>query len=126
MPIPYKPFKITSPLSKENTQKYYAKVITHGEIDLRNLAEKITSISTLSTVDIVAVLESLLKVIPEELLSGYIVKLGDLGSFAPSVKSEGSKTEKEFTSKMIKETTILFKPGKYIKKRLKQAKYEKI
>ena len=126
MPIPYKLVKITSPLSKENTQKYYAKVKTRGEIDLRNLAKKIVNISTLSTADIVAVLESLLQVIPEELLSGYIVKLGDFGSFAPSVKSEGSNTVKEFTNKMIKETTMLFKPGKYIKNKLKEAKYEKI
>ena len=126
MSIPYKLVKITSPLSKKNTQKYYAKVKTRGEMDLRNLAEKIASTSTLSTVDVVAVLESLLQVIPDELLSGYIVNLGDFGSFAPSVKSNGSNTEKEFTNRMIKKTTILFKPGKYIKNKLKHAKYEKI
>lgn len=126
MSVPYKIVKITSPLSIENTGKYYAKFKSRGEIDLRSLAKRISRISTLSVPDTIAVLEALIEIIPSYLLDGYIVKLGDFGSFAPTLSSEGTSGEKDFSVRMIKKISMLFKAGKYMKKQLQDAKFEKV
>ena len=125
MPIPYISYKITSPLSREKTGKYHARVKTRGEITLRDLAEKISQISSLSVPDTVGVLEAFIQIIPEALLDGYMVKLGDFGTFTTTVNSDGADSAASFKNNQIKKTNILFKPGKYIMKKFKNAKYEK-
>jgi len=72
-----------------------------------------------------AVLESLLKVIPAHLLNGRIVRLGDFGSFRLTVTSEGADTEDHFSKSMIKKVKLNFRPGKQIRNDLKTAEYEK-
>ena len=126
MHIPYKTFKITSPLSKEKTGKYYARFKSRGEVDLRNIAGMISDMSTISTPDMIAVIESIIELIPKLALDGYIVKLGDFGSFSISLKSEGVENEKDFTAGKIKKASLNYNPAIYIKKKLKNAKYKKI
>ena len=126
MAIPYFSYKITSPLSLEKTGKYHARVKTRGEVGLRDLAERISQISSLSIPDTVGVLEAFIQVIPEALLDGYRIKLGDFGIFTTTLSSEGAESPTSFKTSMIKKTNILFKPGKYIMKKIKNAKYEKV
>jgi len=71
------------------------------------------------------VLESLLKVIPDHLLNGRIVRLGDFGSFRLTLASEGADTEDDFSKSMIKKVKLNFRPGKQIRNDLKTAEYEK-
>ena len=126
MAIPFIPIRITSPLSREKTGKYYARVKTRGEIDLREFADKIADISTLSVPDTVAVLEALVQQIPEMLLDGYRVKLGDLGVFTTSFKSDGAETSEDCKKGLIRRTDLLFKPSKYLKKKMRAAEFERV
>ena len=62
-------------------EKYYPSVKSSGRITLRQLSKQIAEISTVSSVDTLAVLEALLTLIPREISNGNIVNLGDFGTF---------------------------------------------
>lgn len=106
--------------------KYYALTKRSGEMTLRQLANRISNISTVSSVDTMAVLEALLKVIPEELAEGRIVRLGDFGSFFTTAKSDGVENEKDFNESLILKTNIKFRPGHEVKNALNNFQYKKI
>jgi len=105
--------------------KYYALGVNGGEVGVRELADRITEASTLTTIDTLAVLEALLKVIPRELASGKIVRLGDFGTFRLTLKSEGSDQPENFNNTLIKGTKLHFRPGKLFKSVLKNIEFAK-
>ena len=125
MPIPYSLVERGNPRDPNAPKKFYAQVQFSGEVTLRELAEEIANISTVSVIDTKAVLESLLEVIPKHIKDGEIVRLGDLGSFAITLKSDGADTADGFTSSMIKRIKVLFKPGKIFKNEMKTAAFKK-
>ncbi len=126
MPIPYSLVQRGNPSDPNAPKKFYAQIQFKGETTLRELAEEIAEISTVSVIDTKAVLDSLLEVIPRHITDGEIVRLGDLGSFAMTLKSEGSETEDGFTSSMIKRVKLIFRPGKRFKKELETADFKKV
>ena len=87
-------------------KKFYAVAKSDGEVTLRQLADQIADISTVSSIDTLVVLESLLKVIPNHLLNGRIVRLGDFGSFRLTLASEGADTAGHFSKNMIKKVNL--------------------
>jgi predicted histone-like DNA-binding protein len=107
-------------------RKYYAVAQSSGEASLRNLADQIAEISTVSSIDTLAVLESLLQVIPDHLLQSRIVRLGDFGSFRLTLSSDGADTEADFNKSLIKKVRLNFRPGKLIGNSLKTAEYVKV
>ena len=106
--------------------KFYASARKSSEMSLVDLAETIADMSTVTSIDTLAVLEALLKVIPKELSKGNSVKLGDFGGFYTTIKSNGSETEEDFTNSLIKRTKINFRPGHRVKNVLNNIQYSKI
>lgn len=106
-------------------RKFYAQAKSKGSISLRNLAKRIGDISTVSTIDTLAVLEALLQVIPQEIANGNIVRLGEFGNFMLTIKGEGAETEESFNSSNIKSNKLSFRPGKEFKQVLNSIVYEK-
>lgn len=106
----------------EAPPRYFPVVKSNGRTNQHSLAQKGTRMSTLSA----ASLELLLDLIPEELLEGKIVDLGDFGTFRLSVKAEGSDTEEEVTANNIKSVNGRFTPGKEFKDAMNRAKFEKL
>jgi len=78
-----------NPANRDAPKKYYPSIVSTGRITTRQLARRMAEGSTLSSTDIVAVIESLLSVIPYELANGNIVELGDFGSFWLRAGAEG-------------------------------------
>jgi predicted histone-like DNA-binding protein len=107
-------------------KKFYPMAKSSGKTTLRQLSKKIADISTVSSIDVMAVLEALLQVVPEELAEGNIVKLGELGSFSIKVKGDGAETADDFNSTMITKASMRFSPGKIVKNTLKTLDYEKL
>jgi predicted histone-like DNA-binding protein len=68
---------------------------------------------------------TILKIIPQELANGKIVRLGDLGSLRITVKSEGSDKEDKVTSANINSVSVIFIPGKDLKKAIKDIEFVK-
>lgn len=106
-------------------EKFYAKAIADGEIDLDHLAQLISDQNTVTEADCYAVLISLEKNIITELGQGRIVKLGRLGNFQVGISSEGFATAEEVTSHAVTRTRINFRPGKRMRSFLKDVSFKK-
>ena len=125
MPLKYHLIQRVNPRNPEAPRKFYAKAIKRSNISLRQLAKEIAQISTVSTVDSIAVIEALLQLIPDHITQGDFVRLGDFGSFYIGLNSEGVEQENEFSADMIKSVKIYFRPGKELKKIVDDTEFEK-
>ncbi|MCA9961684.1 MAG: HU family DNA-binding protein [Chloroflexota bacterium] len=126
MPIKYHVMLRHNPRDPEAPKRYYPVVRSSGRTTQRNLAQKGARMSTLSAADLAAGLEVLLELIPEELMEGNIVDLGDFGSFRLSANTTGSDTLEEVKSYNIKSVNVRFTPGKAFKDAMNRATFEKL
>ena len=125
MAIKYKLVQKVNPAKPTDPKKFYANLVTRGEVSLRELAKEISTISTVSSPDVMAVIESLLQIIPKHLALGEIVRLGEFGSYSVRLSSEGAASEQAFNSSLIKGLNINFRPGKEVEQALQNISYEK-
>ena len=125
MTVKYNVVERGNPSNREAPKKFYPSIASTGRKTLRQLAGRISEISTVSSADTMAVLEALLTVIPQELTSGNVVELGDFGNFWLKANSEG--TDSADTVRATQITTLLprFNAGKEFKKVLATVEYEK-
>ena len=107
-------------------RKFYAVTQYNGYLSLRDIATWISRESTVSLMDTMAVLEGLLQVMPDFLLDGKIIKLGEFGSFRVSISSGGADTEEDFDQSYIRRINIRFRPGKELQKLLSNVEYRKL
>lgn len=107
------------------TKKWYATVKTDGEITIDDLTKEIEKFSALSEADIRGVIIALENVIVNELGNGKIIRLDKLGSFYPSLSSDGADTESAFNVSMIRGAKVNYRPGKRITDALKTATFKK-
>lgn len=125
MTLKYRMIQRVNPRSLSEPRKYYAKAVNRGDVTLRQLAKEIADISTVSSVDTMAVIESLIQLIPKHITQGETVRLGEFGSFSIGISSKGCNSEDEFNSNMIKNLKIYFRPGKEFKKAINDTEFEK-
>ena len=125
MSVNYNAVPRKNPGDPDATPKYYPSVVKSGDIKMRALAKRIAEISTVSTVDTMAVLEGLLTVLPQELADGNVVRLGDFGSFWLRVKTQGAETPEEVSANHILNVLPRFTPGKEFKQVLESIEFEK-
>ena len=114
-----------NPQDPEAPRKYYASVKYSGRVTLRELSKQIAEISTVSTVDTMAVLEGLLTLIPREISRGNVVELGDFGTFWMRIQSDGSDTLEAVKAHNIKRVLPRFTPGKVFKQVLNNTEFVK-
>ncbi|RLC78446.1 MAG: hypothetical protein DRJ03_25220 [Chloroflexi bacterium] len=124
--VRYKVITRVNPQDPSAPNKYYLQIQNAGKITIRDMARDAAKISTLSSIDIAAAVEAFLEIIPEKLADGKTVQLGDFGTFRLRVRTEGSDTEEEVTSRNITKTTMAFRPGKHPQKFLDGVEYEKV
>ena len=125
MAIKYKLVQKINPAKPTDPKKFYANLVTRGEVSLRELAKEISAISTVSSPDVMAVIESFLQVIPKHLAQAEIVRLGEFGSYSVRISSEGADGEQAFNSSLIKGLNLSFRPGKEVEQVLDNVTYEK-
>ncbi|MCA9874302.1 MAG: HU family DNA-binding protein [Anaerolineales bacterium] len=114
-----------NPRDREAAPKYYPSFITNGRINERELARLIAESCTLTTVDVMAVVEGLLQILPRLIAEGYIVELGEFGSFRMRIRSKGAESPDMVTAGYILDILPRFTAGKEFKKVLKGATFEK-
>lgn len=107
-------------------KKWYASAKADGEISIDELTVEIEKFSALSEADIRGVIIALENVIINQIVNGKIVRLDKLGSFYPSLSSEGAVNETDFNVSFIKGAKINYRPGKRISEALKVAKFQKV
>lgn len=114
-----------NPSDPQAPKKFYPSIVSSGRVSLRQLAQDIAQISTVSSTDTMAVLEALLTTIPKEMAKGNIVELGDFGRFWLKNRAEGSDIADEARANQIRSLVPQFKPGKEFKKVLNEIEFEK-
>ena len=100
-----------NPRDKEAAPKSYGHVQASGDIDIREMSERIQQTCTVHKSDVFAVLVALEDVITEALKGGEIVRLGDLGTLQIGISSKGAVTEEDFSDALIHKARINFRPG---------------
>lgn len=104
--IKYNVIPRKNPINKE--VKYYAQMAPVTPVTLGDVAEAIASNCTVTLHDCKAVLSALQEQIALQLRNGNSVRLGDLGSFHPVVKSSGALSADEFSTAHIKGLKVCF------------------
>lgn len=124
MTIRYKVVKIASPGVKGGGEyRYYPRIYGRKKININDLADHISSISSQSRGDVLSVLTSLSDELPRFLLDNCSVQLGEFGTFSLHASVLPSATPKEVNKTKIKGIKLAFLPGKTIKKKLEVARF---
>lgn len=114
-----------NPSKPTDPKKFYASSKSTGDVSLRALSKEISGTSTVSTADVMAVLEGFIEVVPKLLSDGKIVRLGDFGSLSLSIKAEGKEKEADVNAKSITSTKINFRAGSVLNNALSGITFEK-
>lgn len=125
MSVKYNVVERGKPSDSNAPTKFYPSIASSGRLTLRQLSTRIAQISTVSSADVMAVLEAFLTVVPDELANGHIVELGDFGNFWLKSTSTGVSAAEEVSGKQIKTLLPRFNPGKEFKKVLTTVEFEK-
>ena len=103
-----------NPRDKEAAPKYYGRVQANGDVNIREMSERIQQTCTVHKADVQAVLLALEDTITDALKGGEIVRLGDLGTLQIGISSKGAETEEDYDASLIKKARINFRPGSAI------------
>ena len=125
MTVKYNIVERRNPGDPDAPKKYYPSVQSTGRKNLRQLSQRITDNSTVGRTDVLAVLDAMLYVIPQELAEGNIVDLGDFGSFWLRTNSEGQENPEDVRPNHITNTLPRFTPGPEFKEALERIKFSK-
>ena len=115
-----------NPRDRESEAKFYGNVKSSGDINIREMAERIQGSCTVTKADVYAVLVALEDVIAESIQKGEIVRLMDIGTFRVGISTKGALTEEEFSEALIKKAHILFRPGSVLQNALAQINFTKV
>ena len=114
------------PGEKNDPPKYYAQAQARGDVNIREMAERIQSTCTVTKADVYAVLISLEDVVKEAIQNGEIVRLGDLCTLQVGLSGKGTLTEEEYEDSLIKRAKINFRPGPVLAGALETLKFSKV
>ncbi len=114
-----------NPGNPQAPKKFYPSIQSSGRMTLRELAEHASQMSTLSTTDMMAAIESFLTIVPRELAKGNIVELGDFGNFWLRTETEGAEAATEVRGDQITGVLPRFNPGKEFKRTLDAIEFTK-
>ena len=118
MSVKFKVVERPNPQDREAPKKFYPSIQASGRKSVRQLTQRITQMCTVSSPDTMAVLESFLTIIPQELAEGNIVELGDFGSFWLRSSAEGADEMYKVNASQVTNLLPRFNPGKEFKKAL--------
>ena len=101
-----------NPQDKAAAAKYYPTVVLSQEMTQKQIVEQI-------------VLDALMTVIKRSLANGSPVRLGDLGSFRPSVSGRGIEDASKFGANTVKKARVIYVPSAEIKEAVKLYSFSK-
>lgn len=107
--IPYKAQAKKSP--KTDQTAWYAQMADTQPMALDEVTELIEKRSTVSSADCKAVLDALQYEVFQALRNGKTVRLGDLGSFRPTLTSDGAPDRESVGVQLIRRVRVRFTPS---------------
>ncbi|MGB0871111.1 MAG: HU family DNA-binding protein [Flavobacteriales bacterium] len=124
MSIHYKVIKKVTRTSPPQ-EKYYAFTKIKSDINLDQIAQRLSDGSTTRRADVYAVLIGMVDLMKKELADGKRIRLGELGSFSVSLKSEGCDLPEQVSRHHIKGYKLQYRPSKALKKSFNSLEYKK-
>lgn len=115
--IDYKVVERENPISGDKI--FYAMADTVTPMTLDEVSELIERRCTLSSADVKAVLDALQFEVLHALSDGKSVRLGDLGSFRPTIASRSAASAEAFTADNIQRLRVRFTPSAELAARMK-------
>ena len=115
-----------NPREKNDPPKFYAQAQARGDVNVREMAERIQATCTVHKTDVYAVLVALEDVVKEAIQNGEIVRLGELCTLQVSLSGKGTLTEEEYDDSLIKKAKINFRPGTILADALESLKYSTV
>jgi len=126
MSIYYKLYEKPQPgVAGGGIKKWYGNAVLDQELSVDDLVKKIEKFSSFSEADIRGVMFAMEHVIKEEIVNGKIIRLDVLGSFYPTLSTDGVDKEEDFTASNIRGVKVSYRPGKRIIDALAQADLKK-
>ena len=94
---------------QRGTIKTYAQIAPIDYVDIDEVTKYLVDISSLSEGEVASMLVLLQKYVIDVLASGRSVRLGDLGSFRPTISSRGVEAGEDFDPEsLIKKVNVRF------------------
>ena len=115
-----------NPSEKGTPPKFYAQAQARGDVNIREMSERIQATCTVHKSDVYAVLVALEDVVAEAIQNGEIVRLGDLCTLQVSLSGKGALTEEDYTTDLIKRAKINFRPGTVLANALASLTFSKV
>ena len=104
-----------NPLDKDAAPKAYATSQINGELTLKQLSKRVSSQTTVSRADVVAVLTATVDNLLEALTEGKQVDFGELGKFRLQIASIGTEKLTDLTAAHLTGVNIQYVPGEDLK-----------
>ena len=115
-----------NPRDKDASPKFYAQAQARGDVNIREMSERIQATCTVHKSDVYAVLVALEDVVAEAIQNGEIVRLGDLCTLQISLSGKGALTEDDYNTSLIKRAKINFRPGTALANALASLSFSKV
>ena len=110
----------------KGTTKAYGNIQLTGVVTINELANHMAEHNTVfSKGTIVGILTELGVCMRELILQGYKVHLGEIGTFAPAITSEGAESKEKFSAQNIKTMGVNYNPGPAFENLRRDAEFEK-
>lgn len=120
----YKVVKKSNPRNHEE-KKYYPIPAYVGELNLDELAERISDASTINVADVSAVLKAFAREMPLFLQNGFIIELEGFGRFRMSFSATGNENKDDVSPSNVTKRRIIFTPNVRIKEKIKNTSLTK-
>jgi putative DNA-binding protein len=114
--IRYKIVSRKNPSTK--AEKFHPALVSPAPIDSQKIIDRIEKKCTLASSDIKAVVDALEVELIDALRDGNAVRLGDLGSFRPSLRSKGVEKKEDANASQITRMHVVFVPALRVKRAL--------
>ena len=126
MPVHFKMVAKRNTLVSPSEIKYFPCAVSKSIIDLDDLANVVSSCSTMSKADCYGVIIALTQAIGDSLSNGCIVKITSLGTFRLTIQGAAANTEEDLGKSSIIGARVIYKPSNEIKTKLKNVTYKRL
>ena len=126
MPVNFKMVAKCNSLVSPPEIKYFPCAVSTSEVDLDDLADIVSSCSTMSKADCYGVIIALTKAIGDSLSNGSIVKINSLGTFRLTIQGAAADNQDDLGKSNIKGAKVIYKPSNEIKNKLKKVTYKRV
>ncbi len=103
----------------ESERKYYAIPQVSGVVETRDFAKRVAEKYSMSTPVILAVIEAVSQALPEFLMLGNSVRIGNLGIFRLGFRSKGHSSSRAIRTSDIYDIRILYRSSSEINQEIR-------